>query len=31
MLVPGKQELVNMKLIDAIYESGVKGEEISIK
>ena len=29
--VPGKQGLVNMKLIDAIYESGVKGKEIAIK
>jgi predicted dehydrogenase len=29
--VPGKQGLVNMKLIDAIYESGVKSKEITIK
>jgi len=29
--VPGMQGLINMKLIDAIYESGVKGKEIVIK
>ncbi len=29
--VPGKEGLVNMKLIDAIYESGIKGKEVIIK